>query len=109
MRRNICVTEISNEYRKTVSFVIYAKWQKNPGKTPDLTFVFELIGAPLSSIMSTTCSCPDLAAQWSAVRPSRVLDSMLAPFSRSRDTMLVFPHFAATCNGVILCYENVSH
>ena len=21
--------------------------------------------------------------------------------------MLVFPHFAATCNGVILCYEKV--
>jgi hypothetical protein len=72
-----------------------------------LTLVLELMGAPRSSIMSTTCSCPDLAAQWRGVRPSRVLDSMLAPFSRSSDTMLVLPHLAATCKGVILCCENI--
>ncbi|KAJ8868894.1 hypothetical protein PR048_030435 [Dryococelus australis] len=52
-----------------------------------LTFVLELMGAALSNSMSTTCSCPDRAAQWSGVKPSLVFDSMFAPFSNRRDTM----------------------
>ena len=64
------------------------------------------IGAPLWSIMSTTFSCPDLAAQWSGVSPALVFDSRWAPLSKSRATMLAVPHLAATWRGVMLCWKN---
>lgn len=66
-------------------------------------FVLELMGAPLSRSISTTCSWPDRAAQWRGVRPSRVLLSMLPPRSKRRATMLLLPHLAATWRGVMLC------
>ena len=68
-------------------------------------FVFAEMGAPLWTIISTTFSWPDRAAQWSGVKPSRVLDSRFAPLSNKRATMLAFPHFAATCIGVMLCWN----
>ena len=68
-------------------------------------FVFAEMGAPLWTIISTTFSWPDRAAQWSGVNPSRVLDSRFAPLSNNRATMLAFPHFAATCIGVMLCWN----
>ena len=46
---------------------------------------------------------PHLAAQWSGVSPSLVLDSRLAPLSSSSPTMFPLPHLAATCRGVMLC------
>lgn len=67
------------------------------------TFVFEPMGAPFSMRMSTTSWWPDLAAQWRGVRPSLVFASMFAPLLIRRLTILILPHFAATCIGVILC------
>ena len=65
------------------------------------TFVLAVIGAPFSNNMSTTASCPDLAAQCNGVKPSLVFDSILAPLSTSSDTIFPLPHFDATCSGVI--------
>ena len=67
--------------------------------------VFDEMGAPLWTIMSTTFSWPERAAQCSGVRPSLVLASKLAPLSKSKATILALPHLAATCRGVMLCYN----
>lgn len=69
------------------------------------TLVFEPIGAPFSMSMSTTSWWPALAAQWSGVSPSLVLAAILAPLLIKRFTILIFPHFAATCMGVMLCWK----
>lgn len=78
-------------------------------KKQKFTFVFALIGAPFSNSKSTTCSCPERAAQCNGVNKSRVRQSIIAPRARSNDARLVRPHLAATCNGLKKLIEILIH
>ena len=55
--------------------------------------------------MVQTVLCPDRAAQWRGVRPSRVLLSTREPLSSSNLTIGTRPHFDATCSGVMLFWR----
>ena len=81
---------------RLLRFMVWIEEATHTGEQGGVTLVLQLIGAPLSSMVSTTCSCPERAAQWRGVSPSRVLASMDAPISRRSVTKLLLPHFAAT-------------